>query len=431
MKKVISAILSILTVLSMFVFNTTASATYYESESNDTRDTANVISLDDEVVGRINSENDVDWYKITIFEAGRFVVSRSSKYYLDMFLYRTLPDGSVSFENSTSGNSICSINSGITTYYLRLSSTYSFEYELIIKLTDTSSDQYEKEKNDSSKVADCIGVFEEVSGIINNEDDVDWYKITLPVSGRFTVTRSSQYYLDMSLYRTLPDGTISFENSTSSNSIYSINSGSNVYYIRLSSGYESFYYTLTVTCDIPTPNTFKATQTTSSVKLNWSRVSGITGYVLYRYNPNTKKYKKVAQLGKSTTSYTVSNLKAGTEYTYAIRSYYKTNGKNYFSAYKHLTTATKPNAPEIRSVATGNRKVALSWSKSAGATYYQVYMATDYYGKYKRISTTDARKLVKKGLSRGQTYYFKVRSYKVFDGGKVYSAFSDIRSANV
>ena len=432
MKKTIAIFLCFITIMSLFTMNLSVLATFYENENNNTRATAMEISVDEEAIGMINYEDDIDWYKISIPVSCRFVVTRSSNKYLDMNLYRTLSDGTVVHEQESYGNYIYSVNSGNTVYYISVESSYSsFDYELKVEVTDTSSNYYEKENNDYRDSADQIGVFAEVTGIINVEDDIDWYKVTIPVSGKFSVTRSSNKYLEMKLYRVLPNGTISLENETYGNTIQYINSGSAEYYISVTSSYESFYYTINVSCDIPTPSSFKAKQTTNSIKLNWSRVSGITGYVLYRYSPNSKKYTKIANLGSKTTSYSITGLKAGKEYTYAIRSCYKANGKIHYSDYKYLTTATKPNAPAIKSISTGNRKVTLSWKKCAGAQYYQVYMSQNYTGKYKRIATTDARKIVKKGLSKNQTYYFKVRSYKVFDGGRVYSAFSDICNAHV
>ena len=452
MKKVISALLSILTVMSMFVFSTTASATYYESESNDTRETTNVVSLDEEVIGELASSDDTDWFQVAISQSGLyeivFSVDRDAYAEWKIALYKTNASGEIVHERTCTayGRSISFNSIGLEgmSFYIKITGNYAAGwkmYQLETMLFEGNADYYEIESNDSKETADYIKTFSRADGVLCGTDDSDWFRVCIPISGVFTIAfsveKDAYAEWNVSLYRVAPSGEIVHEKTGTaygrSISFQSISSGNVEYFIKITGNYAANWevYSLTATHDIPTPDSFRATQTTKSVKLNWSRVNGVTGYVLYRYSPNTKKYKKVAQLGKNATSYTVSNLKSGTEYTYAIRSYYKANGKNYFSAYKHLTTATKPNAPEIRAVSTGNRKVALSWSKSAGATYYQVYMATDYYGKYKRISTTDARKLVKKGLSRGQTYYFKVRSYKVFDGGKVYSAFSDIRSANV
>ncbi|MBR3552673.1 MAG: fibronectin type III domain-containing protein [Clostridia bacterium] len=421
----------------MKVSITDTSADFYEIESNDTRSSANVISLDENVAGMFNNSDDLDWYKITIPYSGKFTIAWSSNYPVSVRLYRTLADGTVPFENENSNGKIESINSGNTVYYLRLSQRYnsspSFAYSMKVSITDTSADHYEIENNDKRENADRISLFEKVNGIFNNSDDLDWYRISIPINGKFTIAWSSNYPVLVKLYRTLADGTISFENENSNGKIESMNSGNTVYYLRLSQRYNSsptFYYSFSVTSEIPTPDTFKASSTTTVNKLKWSKVNGATGYVLYRYNPSTKKYKKLTALGADTTSYKVTDLKPGREYTYAIRTYRKENGKNYFSEFKHLTTATKPLAPTVKTVSAKNHKIAMTWYKVSGASYYQVYMAVGS-GKYKCVTTTDDLKFSKSGLTSGTTYSLRVRACKVFDGGVVYSAFSDVRTVTM
>ena len=68
----------------------------------------------------------------------------------------------------------------------------------------------------------------------------------------------------------------------------------------------------------------KATPTATTVKLTWSKVSGVKGYYVFSYNSKTKKY---TSLGKTTgTSYTVKNCKTNTAYQYAVQAY-KVSGK--------------------------------------------------------------------------------------------------------
>ena len=107
MKKVISALLSILTVMSMFVFSTTASATYYESESNDTRETTNVVSLDEEVIGELASSDDTDWFQVAISQSGLyeivFSVDRDAYAEWKIALYKTNASGEIVHERTCTG----------------------------------------------------------------------------------------------------------------------------------------------------------------------------------------------------------------------------------------------------------------------------------------------------------------------------------------
>lgn len=72
----------------------------------------------------------------------------------------------------------------------------------------------------------------------------------------------------------------------------------------------------------------------TSMKINWSKVNGASGYRIYRIDPATGKYKYVTQIGKgSTTSYTEKGLKKGAAYTYKMRAYRTVNGEKIFGAY--------------------------------------------------------------------------------------------------
>ena len=175
----------------------------------------------------------------------------------------------------------------------------------------------------------------------------------------------------------------------------------------------------------------KATQTTSSVTLSWSKVAGSNmRYYVFSYNPSTKKY---TCLGYTTgTSYTVKKLSSGTTYYYAVQAY-NTTAKKWGKVSSVLTTATKPGTPTLKAVA-GTRKATLSWNKQTGATGYVLYMATSKTGKYTKIATLKVNTKVsytKTGLTKGKTYYFKVIAYKTVGSTNVYGAYSSVKYVKV
>lgn len=81
----------------------------------------------------------------------------------------------------------------------------------------------------------------------------------------------------------------------------------------------------------------------TSVKLTWKKVSGASGYQIYRYNASKKKYVKIATIKSGTTiKYTNSKLKSGKTYRYKVRAYRSVNGKNlYGSSSEALKVKTK------------------------------------------------------------------------------------------
>lgn len=73
---------------------------------------------------------------------------------------------------------------------------------------------------------------------------------------------------------------------------------------------------------------------TTSLKLKWEKVSDAAGYKIYRKTGKNGKYTYVKNISKaSTTAWTNSGLKKGTNYYYKIRVYKKVNGKINYSSY--------------------------------------------------------------------------------------------------
>lgn len=73
----------------------------------------------------------------------------------------------------------------------------------------------------------------------------------------------------------------------------------------------------------------------------------------------------------------------------------------------------KLGATKVKFVANNLKSVKITWSKKAGNGYY-VYRATKEDGKYKKIATIKKSATVSytdKNVSRGKTYYYKVKPY--------------------
>lgn len=156
------------------------------------------------------------------------------------------------------------------------------------------------------------------------------------------------------------------------------------------------------------------------VKMSWDKVSGATGYRVYKYNTSTKKWQTVANT--KNTSYTFSKLKAGTTYKYTVRAYKTLDGKTYLSPkYSSFTSSTNPATVSFKLTA-GSKKATVKWSKVTGATGYKVYYKTSKNGKWIGLKTTNNKttSYTKTGLKKGKTYYFTVKAYRSV-GGKTYN----------
>ncbi|MBQ6600758.1 MAG: leucine-rich repeat protein, partial [Clostridia bacterium] len=184
------------------------------------------------------------------------------------------------------------------------------------------------------------------------------------------------------------------------------------------------------------PATVKASsQTTSSVKLTWSEVSGAAGYTVYRYSPSKKAYVKAGTT--EGTSLTVKGLLAGTKYTFKVVAYGKTSGGKVYNSegYTLLKTATKTKTPELTKVTASSTKgkAYVYHSNVSGETGYTVYYSTSKtsgFKKYNNFKADTTRCDITK-LTSGKTYYFKVRTYIKTDSGYVYSPWSAVKGIKV
>lgn len=73
----------------------------------------------------------------------------------------------------------------------------------------------------------------------------------------------------------------------------------------------------------------------SSITLKWDKVTGATGYQVYRYNGS--KWVKIATVKSN--SYTNSDLKRNTQYQYKVRAYGTVNGKTSYGSYSSTLKA--------------------------------------------------------------------------------------------
>ena len=151
----------------------------------------------------------------------------------------------------------------------------------------------------------------------------------------------------------------------------------------------------------------------------------------YTYNGKAQKPKVVVKTSKG------KALTEGKDYTVKYQSGRKNPGtytvtvtfKGSYSGKKTLTFTIAPKAPTLKATA-AKKSARLSWSKQAGATGYNVYMATSKNGKYSKIAAVKSGKVsyTKTGLTKGRTYYFKVAAYTTSGGRTISSAYSAVKS---
>ena len=189
---------------------------------------------------------------------------------------------------------------------------------------------------------------------------------------------------------------------------------------------------------IPKLNVVTGVRATSAgdnyINISWNKYpkTNVTGYKVYKYNPSKKRYEYYKKT--TSTSCKVTGLKTSNNYMFKVIEYLKVNGKEYNGKESVVFKAgTSTKVPTINKLYTKKKKVTINWKKVSGASGYEVYMKTSSKGSYKKIKTATSKttKYTKSKLKKGKKCWFKIRTYRVVNGKKVYSPYSKVKSIKV
>lgn len=174
----------------------------------------------------------------------------------------------------------------------------------------------------------------------------------------------------------------------------------------------------------------------NSISLSWNGQKGITGYKIYSYNPNNKKYTLVKTISNyNTNKVTLKYLKSSTTYRYSIRAY-KRNGTNvYASSYSSVvTTSTTPGTVSM-SLLSHYKSITVKW-KAIPGTGYEIQYSTrrDFSEGTTKTETLNVQSQTYetiRELVSGKKYYVRVRAIKKFNSTKINGKWSQVKSIKV
>ena len=112
--------------------------------------------------------------------------------------------------------------------------------------------------------------------------------------------------------------------------------------------------------------------TSSGLRLTWSKVSNATGYRIYR-KKGSGSYSLIETITSgSTTKYTDTEVKSksGTTYTYCVKAY---SGELITASSSNKVQQTRLTAPGKVTVSNTSSGIKITWNKVTGATSYRVH----------------------------------------------------------
>jgi hypothetical protein len=310
------------------------------------------------IKGSLYQSDDTDWYKISIKTKGYFNVilaldesanADDVEYGWNLSVYDS-SFNEIQTIKQIKGSYTCANRAYAPgTYYVKITANWSAYapvdciYNLTVKTT--ASKIWESEGNDSSAKADVISLGKTYHGLLQTSDDVDWYKVKVSESGKLTIILNKpestniddvNYGWDLYLYKST-NGDVLAESKkiTNSGKVTISNAQKGTYYVKVSANWRAYAptdceYTLkaSFTEGVSKVTLNGVTAGEKQIKLSWKKVSGATGYYVYRSTSKSGKYTKMATIKKnSTVTYTDRNLQSQKTYYYKVVAYKTVNGK--------------------------------------------------------------------------------------------------------
>ena len=167
-------------------------------------------------------------------------------------------------------------------------------------------------------------------------------------------------------------------------------------------------------------------------------ISGTTTYgyhfALGAFEPNQQYYDFSKWLA-SGSSFS-SDFQTGYWNMQTSISAYPAYGNYYAVAFDTPNLSVKSNikmpATSIKKLKAGKKQLKISYKKKSGITGYEIQLATNKkFTKNKKTVTVNKAKTVSKTvkkLKKGKKYYVRIRTYRNFNGTKLYSKWSTIKA---
>jgi subtilisin family serine protease len=176
------------------------------------------------------------------------------------------------------------------------------------------------------------------------------------------------------------------------------------------------------------PSGLSATTISSSrINLAWTDNANNEGGFKVERSTDGVNFSQVVILLANVTSYSNTNLPAGTAFTYRVRAYEGPNHSG-FSNTASATTQATPAAPSgLIATAVSASRIDLAWTDNAGnEAGFKVERATDSVN-FSQVAVLSANATTYSNtlLSPGATYTYRVRAYE----GPNHSAFSNTAAA--
>lgn len=151
----------------------------------------------------------------------------------------------------------------------------------------------------------------------------------------------------------------------------------------------------------------------TSQTIQWKKVNGIDGYLIYQSTSKNGTYKKIAKVSSASKSYRINGLTPGTRYFYKVRTRKKTGGKIGYGSYSPIRDVWSPEAVEITSIqGTTGKQLQIFWNPVNGVKSYNIYCANAADGAFSKIASVKDTEVsyTDTNLDMTKKYYYKIEA---------------------
>ncbi len=192
--------------------------------------------------------------------------------------------------------------------------------------------------------------------------------------------------------------------------------------------YNAASKTLTIKVVPAATTSLTASNLATGIKLTWKAVTGANGYKIYR---NSTLVKTITSGSTVTFTDTKANTN-GTKYTYKVVAKAST-GDSTLSKSRIFYRLARPAISSATNSAAS--KMTVKWGKNANATGYEIqYSTSKTFASGNKTVTAAGASTVSKviaSLTKGKTYYVRIRSCKTVNNVKYISAWSATKSLKI
>jgi hypothetical protein len=163
--------------------------------------------------------------------------------------------------------------------------------------------------------------------------------------------------------------------------------------------------------------------------ISWSALTGATGYQVYYSKGTSTSFVWLKTVTGTSTVHT--GLTTATSYNYKIRAYRLVGTTAVYGPFSAVASnAPIPGTPTNLNVVSGGfSSLKATWTAVSGANGYEISIATVVDGTYTVLPLVTSASATLNGLLINQTYYVRVRAFRIVGTTRVFGAYSAIDSA--